>query len=96
MSDENREKIFFHAWNVFPEIGPKRFQKLLVGFPSLEHAWGASEKELERTGIELPIIEALRRRDEINPETEWEKLQELEIAVLTISDASYPPLLKEI
>ncbi len=78
-------------------VGPNRFQKLLNFFSSLEQAWQAPLSLLKQTGLEESVInQIITARPTINLELELEKLERHQVKVVTIPDADYPKLLKEI
>ncbi len=63
----------------------------------MEAAYKASFNELKKAGLEEKIVsEFISKRAEINPESEWERLEKEGIALLTIRDEKYPKILKEI
>lgn len=97
MSNKNTEKIYFNAFNLFPEIGAIRFKKLLNYFPDLKTAWQSSAQELRQAGLDekttQTIIEGIKK---INPDEEFSKLEKEGIGIITINDDSYPKILKEI
>ena len=97
---DRQELKYWIAWNKIKEIGPVRFSKLVKHFSSLEEAWrnnmNTSEiKKLLHLGEEtLNRIEVEKR--EINPEQEWDLLEERNIKVITIQEDDYPAILKNI
>lgn len=97
MSNKNTEKIYFNAFNLFPEIGAIRFKKLLNYFPDLKTAWQSSTQELRQAGLDekttQTILEGIKK---INPDEEFSKLEKEGIGIITINDDSYPKILKEI
>jgi DNA processing protein len=93
----NKETKYYNAINQVPQIGPRRFQRLLDYFGSMEQAWQASFLELEKAGLEKRIIEyfiAYRRK--INPDQEMEKAAEENIEIIISNEEKYPKRLKEI
>ena len=85
------------AFNQITAIGPIRWQRLLDYFSNLEHAWQAGNMELIKAGLEPKIVdELMKKRPQINPDFELEKVEKLKINLLTILDDNYPKLLKEI
>jgi len=88
---------YWVAFSQISKIGPIRFNRLLNYFPDIATAWQASIRELVESGIEENVAEEfIIKRQEINPEAEWEKLQKENIKVITIKNNNYPRLLKEI
>lgn len=91
------EKIFINAFNLIGNIGPVSFKKILSNFSSIELAWQASEQKLKNAGLDEKIIaNIVNKRNGINPEAEFKKLEKKEINIITIKDAEYPQQLKEI
>lgn len=88
---------YFNAFNLIPQIGPVKFQKLLNFFPDLATAWQASASDLETAGLEKNVVsQILLARREINPERAFADLERAGVKIVTIRDESYPVLLKEI
>src|SRR3989338_2392306 len=93
----DNELLFFNAFNQIPSIGPVRFRKLLTHFPNLETAWRAGAAEFLAAGLEDNVVaEFMGARGQIDPEEELAKLKSRQVELLTIRDAAYPKLLKEI
>ncbi len=93
----NNKAIYFHAFNLTGKITASGFQKLTSHFPTLKDAWNATKEEFLKLGFKEKTIESLLlKRNEINPEKEFEKLTQEGIEVITIKDKEYPLLLKEI
>jgi DNA processing protein len=83
--------------SLLPGIGPARFNKLLDHFGEAERAWRATEGELTALGIDAKALPALlERRRTLSLEREMEKLQRLEVQVISLQDPQYPARLKEI
>ena len=78
-------------------IGPARFGRLLERFGSAEAAWLAPALELAQLGLEPRAVRSLLDlRGKLDPESEWRRLEQLGVSVLTLDDPSYPPRLREI
>lgn len=91
------EKIYFNAFNQFPEIGSVRFRRLLNFFPDLETAWRASLSELKQAGLEEPVaLKVYEAKQSIDPGIEFEKLRSHDVELITFKDQTYPKLLREI
>ncbi len=91
------ELKYWVAFSKIYSIGPKRFEKLLSSFTTMQAAWGASITGLEHIGFDQTIIaELVRLRREINPDAEMERLAKEAVSVVTVRDQAYPALLKEI
>lgn len=88
---------YWVAFSRVSTIGPIRFNKLLNYFPDIKTAWQAPFGELLKAGLEEKTAEELvLKRQGINPREEWEMVEEKNIKVITIRDANYPLLLREI
>lgn len=88
---------FWNAINLIGGIGPARFKKLISFFSDMEAAWSANAVDLKQIGfLETDIRIFLEQRKKINPDIELKKLQKENIQILTVKDAEYPKLLKEI
>ncbi len=87
--------IFWNAIALTGKIGPKRFKKLYNYFPDMQTAFSASFSDLLAAGLEEKIAqEFILRRNEINPEAEWQKIEAEKLQLLTIGNEKYPRLLK--
>lgn len=85
------------ALSLLPGIGPARFQKLLARFKDPERAWHVSERELLSLGVDAKTLPALlERRRTLNLDREIDRLEALEVTVLTMDDPIYPMQLAEI
>lgn len=72
-------------------------QRLLSFFPTSEDAWRAGFQDLLASGIGEKLAEKMvAERNAINPDEEWEKLENEKIRILLLSSPEYPKLLKEI
>lgn len=88
---------YWIAISQFAKIGATRFAKLYNYFPDMENAWRASYTELLKSGLEQKIAEEfILIRNGINPDLELEKVEKENIKVISMNDAKYPKLLKEI
>lgn len=93
--DKNR--IYYNAFNQISQIGSVRFRKLLNFFPNLETAWTASSQDFLHAGLEEPVVEKiLESRGQIDPESEFSKLEKAQIRLVTYQDQGFPKLLQEI
>lgn len=83
--------------SLLPGIGPARFHRLLERCGEPERAWHASEGDLIALGVDAKTLPSLlERRKSLDLERELEKLRRLDVTVLSVYDADYPPQLKEI
>lgn len=88
---------YWLAISQFAKIGAVRFKKLYNYFPDMQSAWTANLLELKQCGLEDSIAqEFILIRNQINPDTEMEKIQREDIKAITVKDEQYPKLLREI
>lgn len=88
---------FLNALNKIEGIGSQKMNLLMNYFPTPESAWNASISELVKSGLKESLAEKIvQKRNEINPEKEWETLQKEAVSIISINDKTYPPLLREI
>jgi DNA processing protein len=87
--------VAFHRWSKYTH---NRFLKIWKGSGDLSYAWKKSTlNDLLSWGLEEEIARTfLEERKRIDPIEEQEKLDKLQIHLLTIQDGQYPALLKEI
>ena len=91
------ELFYFAALERFPKFGPVRLKKILAHFPDLKKAFYATADNLSAAGIEDAIArEFIIARHDIDPEKTWSDIAAEEINLISIRDADYPSLLKEI
>ena len=91
------ELIYLNAFNLFEKFGGKRLNAIFNFFSSFKSAWASSPADFKKTGIEENVLsDFLKNKNSINPEKEFEKLKKENIKILTIKDAAYPKILKEI
>ena len=78
-------------------LGPKRFQKILNTFDSLEDAWRGSQQEYQDIGIvglTYKKFDEFRKRFDL---TEYEsKLQRAKVVFVPFTEKSYPKKLKKL
>jgi DNA processing protein len=88
---------YWIAFNLVPQIGPAKVQRLLDHFGDLQTAWRASHFELARAGLDRRAFDnLLETRQKINLDAEMEKIARAGVRVLTLDDPAYPRLLKNI
>lgn len=88
---------YLNAFNLVPQIGPARLRKILRRFPDLEEGWNASSAGLMSAGLDERIARAvIDKRDSIDPDAEFERLEKEGIRLVFFEDETYPKLLKEI
>lgn len=88
---------FLVGLSLLPGIGPARFHKLIGHFQDPERAWHASEQELLALGVDAKTLPTLlERRRSLSLDEEMERLQRLDVRIVSIYDQNYPAPLKEI
>ena len=88
------ELKYLNALNCIQLLGPARIELLLNRFGSAKGAWEASEKEwADITKLVNIIPKLIRKREAIDPDKEWLRLQNLGISVWGLKGPAYPPLL---
>lgn len=94
---ENSLKYWL-AWNKIPDIGPKRFFKLLEYFGTAEAAWQAKSGEISRVLVLSSKISSRIFEEKNNniPERELDLIKRHKVNILTIEDTLYPDNLKTI
>ena len=94
---ENSLKYWL-AWNKIPDIGPKRFYKLLEYFGSTDAAWKAKSGEISKILNLSPKISSrlFEQKNNIIPEREFDLIHKNKVNVLTIEDVLYPENLRTI
>lgn len=97
MPDKNEEKIFFNALTLACESNFSFLSSLKNKYGSFQDAWNANSlndsnfAKFEKTTIE----KFLQKKKEINPESEWQKLLNLNVKLILQEDEEYPELLQE-
>jgi DNA processing protein len=95
--EEDAERPFWVAWNRVRGIGPARFGRILEIFGAASVAWQASIADLRGVGIDEKLAATItHQRATIDPEKEMARLERHAVTVLTLRDAAYPRLLREI
>lgn len=91
------ELKYWVGFSMINGIGAARGNRLVNFFDSMKNAWGASESELARAGIEESVLKEITKvRKEMNLDLEMKKIEEAGINLITIKDKNYPKMLKEI
>lgn len=73
------------------------FNKLESYFGDFEKAWGAGEAEMRNANISSEAIIAItNKRNQINPDKEWQRLADEGIVAISKDSSQYPQILKEI
>jgi DNA processing protein len=88
---------YYNAFNLIPQIGPKRLRRIRDFFPTLEDAWKAKLSHFLQAGIEEKVAEKIvEGRHGIDPDREFSRLEEEVIHILTEEEEGFPRLLREI
>lgn len=82
----------------FPKITPKRYSDIIQVFSSLDNAWERNYNDLRSS---LPweeeiLQEFIQWKNSLDEEKIIKELEKQQITTLSIHDAAYPPLLKQI
>ncbi len=88
---------YYLGFNLTPGIGPSRLARLVERCGSLAAAWHADPFELAAAGLDGKSSAALlATRARLNLDAELERAARLGVTLLTLDDAAYPALLREI
>lgn len=88
---------FLNAFNRIVPGGTQTFEKLKNHFGDFEKAWSANGQSLLCLGLSKEIsARIIAEREKIDPDKEWEKLENENIKILLREDSDYPDALKEI
>lgn len=92
------ENPYLCAWATMDKLTFLRYQKIKNYYDNLENAWEHSNlQNLVLAGIETKVAEQIMEmKKKIIPEKELEKIQKLDINLISFDDSNYPLLLKEI
>ncbi len=91
------ELKYWVGFSKIPGIGRAKIHRLKEYFPTLEQAWKAPARELEKAGLDPKLADAIASlRPKINLDAEMERLQQYKVKVLTCESSEYPWRLKEI
>ena len=91
-------KEAFIALNMVPHLGPVRLRRLLDIFGSPERVLTAGRNELQGVdGLNQPLIDSLVSWESVvNLQQELVRIQEFGAVIMTLDDAEYPALLRQI
>lgn len=85
------------ALNMIRGIGPRTANQLIDRFGTPAQVFAASRLSLEKAGIKPETIQELHDSEILEKaNAEIERLEQLGAIVITLEDADYPPLLREI
>ncbi len=97
MSTKSNDYIYINAFNLISGIGPKKLYLIAEYFDTFEYAWKSTPKNLADAGLSKKLIQdIIDQRQNINPTTEFKKLQDADIQITTIQDKYFPKNLKTI
>lgn len=90
--------IYWHAFALIPEIGPKTFTRIQEFFQNdLEQAWKTLRTTTSPNLISEKHLEVIRRKMRlIDPEQAWNNQNKQETKFIIIENDAYPSWLKEI
>lgn len=92
----NRTRYYL-GFNLVPGIGPTRLARLIDQCGSVEAAWHATPADLLAAGLDDKTRSAfLETRHQTDLEAEVARVAEAGVQLLTIEDADYPALLKQV
>ena len=85
------------ALSHFPHFGPRRLKFLFDYFGSWRLAWEADSQTLIASGVKESTVSLfIEHRSKTEPQKLLQHITDLEIKLVTLADAFYPPLLREI
>lgn len=88
---------YWLALSQFYKFGPVKFRKIKKHFPNMETAFRAPFQEYLKAGLdEKTAEEFMIFKHQVEPDRLLENLIKEKIKILTIDDAAYPKLLKQI
>ncbi|MDK2982188.1 MAG: processing protein [Chloroflexota bacterium] len=91
------DKKYWLAFSRVKGIGAARTQLLVKYFGSLKAAWEASEPQLRKAGLSpKPVQALLELRRNYDPQSEYQRVIDAGIQVLTMQEAEYPKRLAAI
>lgn len=88
---------YLNALATIPGVGRQTLTLLINKFENYSDIFTASAQQLSQAGLSPnKIALIIEGRTKIDPQLEWQKLNQEEIRIITIKDTAYPALLKEI
>jgi len=89
--------IFANAFNCLEHITCHKLKLLHDNFNSFEEAWQAGAEDYINAGFEKEIAQIIsEEKQKIDPEKEFQKIEDADVQILSIDSPDYPKLLKEI
>lgn len=97
MQENINNSLYLHAFNLLPQFGPARLNKIFEGFKNTQEGFNAPESQLLKIGLEPEIVTAfIEFKKTLSLEAEKEKLEKEKIHLILKTDPGFPTLLKEI
>ncbi len=96
MSSSNENIIYWLAAIRLSGIGPTKFRRCLNAFPDIKILFSATLSELKQTGLSDKESKAIKNPDWSAAERDLKWCEKNAVSVITLADAVYPQLLKEI
>ncbi|MDP3778605.1 MAG: DNA-processing protein DprA [bacterium] len=90
------EIIFLNALNSIPGVGVATLRMLKSRMGSFRDAWHGNISALAAGSFSKPIHQIISARPSLDPEKEFQKLEQHGIWIMTDEDISFPALLREI
>jgi DNA processing protein len=91
------ELKYWLGFSLIPGIGPRRLLRLREWFGNLGAAWNADGHHLSQSGLEAqPLANVIKARRKIDLDAEIAKVQRVKARIVTMVDAEYPALLRQI
>lgn len=97
MKHYDKNKYIF-GFSLIEKFGPASFRKIADFFSSFEDAWNCqSQEKFIKTGITKKTTDfILKKKQKINLDLEWDKMNKEGIKMISIEDNFYPKQLKDI
>ncbi len=88
---------YLHALNKIDGVGPQKIKTLLATLGTPENAWKADLTTLKHAlgGDKIPE-KIFFEKQNIDPDFEWEKIEQAGICVIDFTSPNYPKILREI
>ena len=97
MPSLSTDAIYYHAFNLLPQIGARRLTKIARHFKNIQQAWESRPGEWGSIDLDKNLVESiLAHRGKVDLESILEILNKHQIQLVTWEDEDYPYLLKEI
>jgi DNA processing protein len=97
LSNEQPRSLLWLALSLTPQLGPTRARKLAEHFGGVERIFSASLTELEGAGLHAASAQSIHNRDCLGAaEEELLRAKSAGVELLTLDDAGYPELLRQI